>query len=70
MMSDELEGMPERQAHVIYKASGTIKEGYSLPMPEIGDTKSFKLVFEVSTITERETKEGDREFIVMYKVAE
>ncbi len=66
--NEELEGIPEAQAHIQYKVSGVVKEGFSIGLPEIGLLDTFKISAEVVSVTEKKNKVGGREFTVNFKI--
>ncbi len=65
---EELEGMPEAHAHITYKVSGVVKEGFSLELPEIGFFDTFKISAEAVSVTEKKNKAGGREFTVNFTI--
>lgn len=70
MGAGELDGMPDPTPHLIEKITGTLSEGYSDMLPEIGDIVQLKVKTIVSAITERRNSDNEEEYVVTFKVIE
>lgn len=67
MAAGELDGMPDPTPHLIEKITGTLSEGYSDTLPEIGDIVNLKVKTVVSDIHERRNKDHEEEYVVTFK---
>lgn len=67
-MADELTGMPDPLPHLVEKITGTLSEGYSDKLPDIGDRVDLELTVKVKSITEKKNNENEEEFIVLFEV--
>ena len=70
MSTGQFDGMPEKQAKIIHKVTGTYAEERSHQTPKVGHKEVIELDVAVDKVTKQRDKFGEVESVITWKAIE